>query len=364
VQLFVTDSICLITDTAKVTITVTDSIVLSTSPNHTLCTPVSSSFTAFTSGNATSFVWSSDDSFSDTLNASTDDSTLVIVPSDPYSVYYVKASNPGCSKIDSVRVDFIGSSVHVSGKDSICKGETPTLTLTNSNPIVQFSYQWSPDSVIVSGQNTNQVIINPTVSQWIVVDATTSDGSCVAQDSIFIVVSSMEDSLLDASAKPAMVFHGGQTELHAEPPGYQYSWSPAEHIEFPMHQTTKAKVPESTLYTVSITDGICTKTKTVWVEAKPFVCGEPFVYIPNAFSPNGDGENDVLLVYGDMIYNILLRIYNRWGELVFETTERSGAWDGTYNGTPLEPDVYDYYLQVDCIDGTQNIMKGNITLMR
>jgi gliding motility-associated-like protein len=102
----------------------------------------------------------------------------------------------------------------------------------------------------------------------------------------------------------------------------------------------------------------------VWVQAYPFVCDDPFVYIPNAFTPNGDGENDKLFVYGAMIQGILFRIYDRWGELVFETTNRNEGWDGTFRGKLLDPDVYDYYLQVDCVDGLQNIIKGNITLMR
>jgi len=367
VKFYVTDSTCLFTDTAKITITVTDSIVLSTSPDITLCTPVSSSFTAFTEKKADYFIWSSDDSFSDTLNSSTNDSTLIIVPSEPYSVYYIKAGNDGCFKIDSVRVDFVGSSIDILGKDSICKNETTTLTITNSNPIVQFSYSWNPDSIIVSGQNTAQIIANPTFSQWIYVDAATSDGNCVAKDSIWITVSTIEDSLVKASAEPLVVFSGGTTQLQAEPSGYTYNWTASGLVDFQSSttlQTLKAKVHESTMFTVAITDGICTKEAEVWVEAKEFVCSEEFVYIPNAFSPNGDGENDVLRIYGDMIYTVLLRIYNRWGELVFETNERSEYWDGTYNGQLLEPDVYDYYLQVECINGEENIIKGNVTLMR
>jgi len=367
VTFYVTDSTCLFTDTAKITITVTDSIVLSTSPDITLCTPVLSTFTAFTQGKATYFVWSSNDAFSDTLNSSIEDSTLAITPNEPYSVYYIKAGNDGCFKIDSVRVDFVGSSIEISGKDSICKNETTTLTLSNSNPIIQFLYSWKPDSIIVSGQNTSKITVKPIVSQWIYVDAVTADGSCTAIDSIWITVSTIDDSLVTATAEPSIIFSGAETKLHAEPSGYDYTWNASSLVEFitpPTNQTVEVKVKESTTFTVFITDGICTKEAKVWVEANPFVCGEPFVYVPNAFSPNGDGENDVLHVYGDMLYRILFRIYDRWGELVFETNQRSEYWNGTYKGYALEPDVYDYYLEIECINGDQNIIKGNITLMR
>ena len=120
----------------------------------------------------------------------------------------------------------------------------------------------------------------------------------------------------------------------------------------------------TTTFTVLISDGICQKSDTVTVQAFPFVCDDPFVFVPNAFTPNGDKENDVLYVYGAMIQGILFRIYDRWGELVFETSERSTGWDGTFRGKLLDPDVYDYYLKVDCVDGYENIIKGNITLMR
>ncbi|HNR86697.1 MAG TPA: gliding motility-associated C-terminal domain-containing protein, partial [Taishania sp.] len=106
------------------------------------------------------------------------------------------------------------------------------------------------------------------------------------------------------------------------------------------------------------------KSDTVWVKAYPFVCAEPFVFVPNAFTPNNDGENDILYVYGAMVKGILFRIYDRWGELVFETTDRHVGWNGVFRGKQLDPDVYDYYLEVDCIDGGSNIIKGNITLMR
>ena len=57
-------------------------------------------------------------------------------------------------------------------------------------------------------------------------------------------------------------------------------------------------------------------------------------------------------------------VFNRWGEMVFESTDVNNGWDGSFRGVPLQPDVYDYYLDVTCVGGLKSIVKGNITLMR
>jgi gliding motility-associated-like protein len=93
-------------------------------------------------------------------------------------------------------------------------------------------------------------------------------------------------------------------------------------------------------------------------------CIEPYIFIPQAFSPNGDGENDVLFVYGNPIDEIELVIYNRWGEKVFETRDKNFGWDGTYRNERQAPDVFAYYLRVLCVNGEEFVKKGNVTLLR
>jgi gliding motility-associated-like protein len=102
----------------------------------------------------------------------------------------------------------------------------------------------------------------------------------------------------------------------------------------------------------------------VLVRIFTFLCEDSFIYVPNAFTPNGDGENDVLYVRGELIEGMLFRVFDRWGEMVFESTDRLIGWDGTFRGKQLDPDVYDYYLKAICIDGDESIIKGNITLMK
>jgi len=91
---------------------------------------------------------------------------------------------------------------------------------------------------------------------------------------------------------------------------------------------------------------------------------EPLVGLPTGFSPNGDGQNDILYVRGAAISKLDLKIFNRWGQLVFETTNQNIGWDGTFNGQPQPIEAYAYVLNVWFIDGTSKELQGNITLLR
>lgn len=90
----------------------------------------------------------------------------------------------------------------------------------------------------------------------------------------------------------------------------------------------------------------------------------PVVDVPSGFSPNGDGRNDILRVRGFGIEKLNLKIFNRWGEMVFETNSENQGWDGTYKGVPQEMDAYGYILVVDFFDGTSDKKQGNVTLLR
>jgi gliding motility-associated-like protein len=89
------------------------------------------------------------------------------------------------------------------------------------------------------------------------------------------------------------------------------------------------------------------------------------LFVPNLFSPNGDGHNDILYVRTFGIFeNIHFRLYNRWGKMVFETYDENIGWDGYYNGVMQPLDVYVYYLVGNTLDDKIIKQKGDITLMR
>ena len=99
-------------------------------------------------------------------------------------------------------------------------------------------------------------------------------------------------------------------------------------------------------------------------------CDNSQVFIPNAFTPNGDGENDVFYPRGIGVKMIkTFRIYNRWGELLFERAnitlnDASNAWDGSYKGGDPKPDVYVYIMEALCYTGEDITIKGDVTIIR
>ena len=90
----------------------------------------------------------------------------------------------------------------------------------------------------------------------------------------------------------------------------------------------------------------------------------PLIDVPNAFTPNGDGANDKVFVRGFGITKMTWRIYNRWGALVFETSDRTAGWDGTYKGSVQPNEVYHYVLDVEYSDSSKYQKRGDITLLR
>ena len=362
VKLFITDSICEITDSALITIHVFDSLLIDLPDTLTLCVPSEITIKGNTYGTATSFLWASDRNFTNIINTSPTDSTLTITPPGPVT-YYFKAANAFCERIDSVIVTFKASGVKIRGVNGICYGESTLLTVENSNPLVQFTYQWSPQSAIVHQNSPTSVTVSPDSSMYIYLTASTPDG-CYATDSIYINVSQLTTYSIEATADHYTVMTGETTTLHGSPDGYSYLWSPPKGLSSVTAQHPSATVHETTIYLLTVSDPFCQKSDTVQIIVLPYVCDNPFVFVPNAFSPNGDGENDILYVRSRIVQDIIFRVFNRWGEMVFESTSMSSGWDGSFKGRKCDPDVYDYYLKVICVDGQENIIKGNVTLLK
>jgi gliding motility-associated-like protein len=121
-------------------------------------------------------------------------------------------------------------------------------------------------------------------------------------------------------------------------------------------------------YLVTVTDGnSCTNT-TIVTLTKRTECEDSQIFVPTAFSPNGDSKNDVLYARanGTSTKSIVFRVFDRWGNLMFETTDISKGWDGIYQGKMVNPDVYVYYLEAPCSLDPSRILfqKGNVTVIR
>ena len=95
------------------------------------------------------------------------------------------------------------------------------------------------------------------------------------------------------------------------------------------------------------------------------VIANPEMYIPNTFTPNGDGNNDLFKVRGPSFPVFYFAVYNRWGQLVFETEDVTQGWDGMFKGKQADPGVFGYYVKAKCSETSEEIFKkGNVTLIR
>ena len=363
IYLYVTDSVCQLTDTALITITVLDSISIDLVDTMSFCAADSLVFNPIVTGSPDMFVWSSVSDFSDTLNSNLSIPDFTDFAPFP-NIYYLQGSNNSCNAMDSVIIEITAASLNLYATDSVCAGELVEVTAINSNPQLSFTYQWSPDSIIPNQSTSNVIITQPLISQYIYVTATSSNG-CVVNDSIFLIVSDIDSSSVIASTSQNLVAPGTSVVLSGQPSGLlNYTWTPEDGLSDPSMQQTNAYMEQTTIFTLSVSDGICTRSDTVEVKVYEIICDDPYVFIPNAFSPNGDNYNDILFVRGIWIEKMIFRVFDRWGELVFESTDPSIGWDGTFRGKKLDPDVYDFYLDVTCIGGLNSIIKGNVTLMK
>jgi gliding motility-associated-like protein len=126
----------------------------------------------------------------------------------------------------------------------------------------------------------------------------------------------------------------------------------------PVHQFRSTGTFNTCLYVINAIgclDTICLPVQAIVV---------PALDVPNAFSPNGDGVNDKVFVRGFGIAKMNFRIYNRWGQLIFQSTDQSIGWDGLYKGRQQPLEVYAYVLDVEFSSGERVTKKGDITLLR
>lgn len=332
--------------------------------NDTLiCGPVASvQLIANGFGTVDAFLWSTSPLFTDTLNTTPQDSTALLDPAQG-GTYYVMASNASaCTAIDSVLIAVSLTDPVLSGDSLICADEIATLHLTGID--AGSTITWQPDDEIDSGQGTTTVTTSPPVTQGYTVDVTSPAG-CTWSGSIVVNVSWLSGSAVSATVDQAIVLPGTTVQLGATPvSGVTYSWSPAGLVSDPTIANPTAVVNTTTTFVVTVSDGICTRDGEVTVTVYELNCAEPDIFVPNTFTPNGDGNNDVLYVRGLPITELLFRVFDRWGEKVFETDDRSEGWDGTFKGREVDPAVYVWYLDATCADHRSIFMKGNVTVVR
>ena len=190
---------------------------------------------------------------------------------------------------------------------------------------------------------------------------------CRLEFSYFVDDSNTFPFQVKAWADHYFIYAGELVTLYAthSDSGFTYRWSPPEGLSSTSGDSVKASPSDSVTYTVTVEDVFgCRQQDTVRIRVLHTICDHPYVFVPNTFSPNGDGVNDVLYVRGDWVQTMHFAVYDRWGEKMFESNSQLRGWDGTYRGKPCEQGVYVYYLEVECKGQTRNLLKGNVTLVR
>jgi gliding motility-associated-like protein len=170
---------------------------------------------------------------------------------------------------------------------------------------------------------------------------------------------------------PAVSLQGGQNAtldpvLTGNTAGYIYSWSPVAGLSDATIENPIANPSVSTVYTLLVTTGEGCKAST---EIKVDVFTQ--LRIPNAFTPNGDGHNDVFYVLGGLQGTVIRRftVFDRWGQLVFQAQDSqpgdaSLGWNGNYRGAPCPTGAYVYFISVSLADGSIHDYKGTVMLVR
>ena len=294
-------------------------------------------------GNAGStYSWTPGGSTSQTLNVSS---------SGQYIVQVTNAAN--CSKNDTINV------IVIPNADATIGSVLPVCS--NFSAFNLYAAQtggiWSGDGIT----NANSGTFSPSVAgAGIAIITYTVSGLCGDIDTLHISVLSSPLLTADTVNPGCPDFNNGSIIIQANAGTlpYTYLWSNGV--------TTNSNIDlENGFYSVTVTDANnCKELLTVKFDALIIDCVSPVIYVPNIFSPNGDGQNDNLYVRGQGIKTLDFLIFDRWGEKIFETGDQSQYWDGTYKGKDMPVGVYAYRLQATMSDGRSINKKGNISLVR
>ncbi|MCU0435769.1 MAG: gliding motility-associated C-terminal domain-containing protein [Bacteroidia bacterium] len=237
--------------------------------------------------------------------------SISVTSSGNYSVIITISS---CTFHDTASVIFNPVPVVDLGNDTFfCTPQTLTLDAGNSGT----QWLWSTGAV------TQQILVNGAGSYAVTVTAL----NCEASDTILITVAPQPEL-----GMPQSICSSTQLTLSAGnfPPGTAFLWNTGA-------TTPSITVTEAGTYHVSVTYQSCVLTDSVEITGTP---GEGTLYIPNAFTPNGDGINDVFLASANEISDFHLIIFNRWGQLVFETYSLNEGWNGSFNNETVQQDTY------------------------
>lgn len=360
VQLYVKDpSRCNVWDTVAQSIIVYPAITADFNVVTTPCTYQAAFFDSSAVA-PVSWLWYFDDGDSSIVQ----NPTHLYDSTGTYNVQLITSTINGCKDTTIVQVDFVGSNpVVVNPNSTICQGNNSQLIASGG-----YAYSWSPPTGL-SNPNIPNPIAAPdsTTTYTVTVSSVNSLGdTCIQTLSTTVFVIDPTALVLTATVDDDTLDQGQSTIIHAiTDTTLQITWSPSAGLSNPSSFNPIATPEHTTTYTVTITNSAgCAVTAAVTIYVVSMKCNTEDVFVPNTFTPNNDGQNDILFVRGNELTELYFGVYNRWGELVFETTDITKGWDGIYKGMKVDPAVFAWYLKAKCYNGNELKKQGNVTLIR
>jgi gliding motility-associated-like protein len=282
---------------------------------------------------------------------------------DTFTVMLVMKDTSACNSPDTTyqRIIFgnLRTTASFTSPDSVCKGATVNFINTSGN------YQ-SSSWTLSNGQTSTQTNLSYTFDSagtYTITLISINPSACKSTDTFIRVITVMDPPVANFTYSPnPPVTNAAINFTNTSVNALTYLWDFNDG-------TTSTVVSPSHFFETTGNFNVCltaynksTCPSTVCKVVKTDI--QHYADLPNAFSPNNDGSNDILFVRGISIKSMDLKIFNRWGEMVFHTTDQNVGWDGTYNGKAQEMEAYAYVLHVEFYDKTTLDKKGNITLLR
>lgn len=354
------------TVTKEVTVAVSPPINLMATSDTTICETSAVSLTATADAANVTFSWYDNPELSgDPVGEGPE---VSVTPSNDTTMYTVVATDAvGCTEQDTVTVIVSPIMAEITPPQVFCEPtEGITIMVTNLDPIQELTYQWSPTDATDPDEGPI-VSVDPNIATDYSVTVTNAQGC----ELVLTTTVQVEDlSQLEISAEPTEICLGESTTITVT--GCEdctYTWTGPGDIT-PTDGPVVTVTPDLdgvAMYEVTVEKDGCSETLSIPVIVTELICTSEYFFLPNAFTPNGDNVNDVLQVRSNFLEKITgfeLQIYNRWGDLVFKTENPMTGWDGTYKGKELPPDVYGFFMRVDCPTGDDVQTQGNITLLK
>jgi gliding motility-associated-like protein len=268
---------------------------------------------------------------------------------------YIKNNASGCVDTLIKKMIIYPPFTETTTGDSICKNTNGQITATGT----AVSYTWTPSSGL-SASNISSPVATPSMTTTYTLYATDGNGCKDTTTALVFVQQPPNPITWDTT----IVIGQSPTFPGSQGPGYTYTWSPAANLSCtncpkPAYNGT---VDAHYIETFTDTRGCFTGQSTFDIKVEPLSS----IDVPSAFTPNGDGTNDIIYVAGWGLKKLnYFRIYNRWGELVFESNDLKVGWDGTYKGTPQNIETYVYQASAETYISSEPITKkGYIKLLR